>query len=572
MSNLETTKSKKKYLLPVRAYITILLYLWVSFLYNFYHFEVQRFLVAFFWGILFYIFQDYLFLIRWHFRLVAIDDWLSLGIYIGNIFFCLATVFLIAQFPTLFNPALFFMKIDAFLLFLGGTIAALFIARKFLKFFSTKELSLPGFLLRFSSFFKENISGVSLAVIFFPIYFFLASVFNRTEFTLVDSLFEADNSYWLYFLGMNYVGGHVPVRAVHPLAYLILRPLTWLISLFLNGNTYYSILILIAFTGAVSVFFTWFFLKKYTLQNSQAIFFASFLGVTTSHLIFSSFAESYVFSAAALIIFFVVLQHKDNSLITLIPAGLVVFGITVSNIAQTIIGILFTRKSIKFIIRYILYLLIFAVLLSTINNLINPFESGYFFIPSTLIKEKQYTQAIFDFPAWKLHGRIYATVRNVFLYPIIAPNSFFIIPDPGKPLPRISFFSFSPGQFSYSPYSGVGDITVFLWILLFSFSMLFFALHFFKRKSWKSEEFNFSLVFLCNIAFNLFLHIIYGEDPFLYSANWAYALILFTALSLYNIAQSLYGKIFFVTFLGMVMINNLFFLFDFMSFLEQIVH
>lgn len=557
-------------MLLVRAYIIIFLFLWVSFLYNFYHFEAQRFLVAFLWGTLFFIFQDYLFSIKWHIRLVALDDWLSLGVYIGNILFCLATVFLIVQFPNIFNPALFFMKIDAFLLFLGGTIAALFTTWKFLKFLSTKELSFPDLLLRFSSFFKENISGVFLAVIFFPIYFLLASVFNRTEFILVDSLFEADNSYWLYFLGMNHeVGTHVPVRAVHPLAYIILRPLTWLISLFLNGNTYYSILILIATSGAVSVFFTWFFLKKYTLKNSQPIFFASFLGVTTSHLVFSSFAESYVFSAAALIIFFVLLQHNNNSLKALLPAGLVVFGITVSNIAQTIIGILFTRKSIKFIIRFILYLLIFAVLLSTINNIINPFEGGYFFVPSNLIKEKQYAQALFDFPAWKLQGRIYATVRNVFLYTIIAPNSFFIIPDPGKPLPRISFFSFSPGQFSYSPYSGVGNITVFLWFLLFSFSMLFFILHFFKRKSWKSEEFNFSLVFLCNIAFNLFLHIFYGEDPFLYSANWAYALILFTALSIGKFFQNIFVKILLIMFLIMVLINNLFFLHNLISFLAQ---
>ena len=135
---------------------------------------------------------------------------------------------------------------------------------------------------------------------------------------------------------------HTPLtRAVHPLAYIILRPLVWIASIFLNGNIYYSILTVIASSGAFSVFFVWFFLKENGQKSFYALLFAAILGATTTHLLFGSFVESYIFSATALLFFLVLLQRKKTSFGVLVSAGLIVFGITISNVAQTAIATLF---------------------------------------------------------------------------------------------------------------------------------------------------------------------------------------------------------------------------------------
>ena len=543
-------------------------YFLMSFLYNFYLFGYQRVLITFFWGVLFGL-AGYYFVLLGKKAHQELTNRLSVGILFLNFLFSIAIVFLSLQYPTLFPIRLFLMGATSLPIFILITLVAIFFANKLFKITIEKWNSVPVFFQKSLSFFDANLLGFMLAGIFFIIYFSLALVFNRTEFTLIDSLFEADNTYWLYFLGMESENYIPRTRAVHPLAYIILRPITWIVSFFLNGNTYYSILIVIATSGAFSVFLLWLFLKENGQKTYYALLFSSLLGATATHLVFGSFAESYIFSATALLLFLVLLQRKKNSLKVLVFAGLIVFGITISNMAQTVIATLFLRKNIKLLLRYVFFLLIFAVLLSIVNNYIYPYDSGFFFIPSDLLHEQKYMQSIWDFPTWKAVGRIYSVIRNMFFYTIAAPSSFFILPDPGKPLPRISFFSFSPGQFSHSEYDGTANIILFSWIFLLMLSGLIFLWMNRKRQNWDTQNNLFSLALLGIIFFNFIFHVFYGEDPFLYSADWAYALVLFTALSLDKFSQFWWGKFILLAFLGMLMINNFQFLHRFMEFMAQ---
>jgi len=134
---------------------------------------------------------------------------------------------------------------------------------------------------------------------------------------------------------------------------------------------------------------------------------------------------------------------------------------------------------------------------------------------------------------------------------------FFAVPDPGKPLPRISFFSFGLGTFSHSAYDGFGNLVLYAWLVLLAFSGTKFLWSLRKRENWQSTTTLFSVALLANLAFNLLFHIIYGEDPFLYSADWTYALLLFVGINLINRRWS---KAYLLFFLALIMVNNLAFL------------
>ena len=536
-----------------------LFYFWQSLLFNIYASAFMGILWTYAWGI-----PLSLLFIYWLKRDVSFSKeiWQSLGIIFINSVFGVAIISLASGYSALFYRNMFGVHHwYPFVLFWLANLTVLFIA-----FRVYQRVSLPKWLETPRRFIDKHLWGLSLAGIFFIIYFILAIIFNRTEFYMIDSLFEGDHSYWLKFFGVDAVGGQPKIRAVHPLVYIFLRPLSWFASLFVNGNPYYGTLLVIAGVGALAVFLFWLFLHEHKLPQPASLLMASIFGASTTHLLFGAFAESYIFSAAAILLFFVLIERKNTTLKSLVPAGLLVFGITISNIVQTVTALFFVRKNIKLLIRYLAILLVLAVLLTFVNNALYPYESGYFFIPDQLLGEQKYTQSVLDFPKWKLHGRVYATVRNLAFYSVVAPSSFFALPDPGKPLPRISFFAFEPGTFSHSAYDGFGNLVLLMWLLLVGFAGIRFLWQLRKRQNWQQPGTLFSLALLANIAFNLFFHIIYGEDPFLYSADWTYALLLFVGI---NIISRWWSKAYLLVFLIFMMVNNFVFLDKLIAVLAQ---
>jgi hypothetical protein len=535
-----------------------LFYFWLSLLFSVYQSTPVRVLLTAGWGGIFGVIGLYLLKKEIAFSPIF---WQSLGIIALTHLFSLAVIGLALQYPSLFDVFAFRMGRVSFVFFLIASAASFFAALQ-----GYWRFTLPKWLETPRRFMDEHLWGLVLAGTFFIAYFILAILFNRTEFYMIDSLFEGDHSYWLNFFGVDAVHIQPKIRAVHPLVYILLRPLSWFASLFLHGNLYYATLLVIAATGALAVFLLWLFLREHGLSQPPALLLASIFSASTTHLLFGSFAESYIFSATAILFFFVLVQRKPTTLKSLVPAGLLVFGITISNIVQTLTALFFVRKNLKLILRYLVILLVLAVLLTFVNNALYPHESGYFFIPDSLLREQKYTQSVLDFPAWKLQGRIYATVRNLAFYTVVAPGEFFTLPDPGKPLPRISFFNFEPGTFSYSPYDGFGNLVLFAWLFLAGFAGIRFLWSLRKRENWQNATTLFSLALLANLAFNLIFHILYGEDPFLYSADWAYALILIVGI---NLPRGAWSKLYLLGFLLLLMVNNYLFLDKLIAVLAQ---
>jgi hypothetical protein len=65
-----------------------------------------------------------------------------------------------------------------------------------------------------------------------------------------------------------------------------------------------------------------------------------------------------------------------------------------------------------------------------------------------------------------------------------------------------------------------------------------------------------SLALLSTLVLNIGLHLRYGKELFLYSANWTYALILLLALALQGLSKHRWLQISLLIFVFFLMFNN----------------
>jgi hypothetical protein len=144
------------------------------------------------------------------------------------------------------------------------------------------------------------------------------------------------------------------------------------------------------------------------------------------------------------------------------------------------------------------------------------------------------------------------TGRALLLYGIVAPTPFILTEELGMTLPNFRTFSLAPGEFRVAGYDGLADATAKAWTLLFVAASALFVW------SWREKPWPLlSLGLVACLAFNFLLHILYGDDPFLYSPDWVYALVLFVAFSFGRFASRLWLQIPFAAFLIPLMVVNL---------------
>jgi hypothetical protein len=266
---------------------------------------------------------------------------------------------------------------------------------------------------KFYLFIERNLPGLVLASLFLGIYLLNASVINHPRFDVDDIYFDAD--------GLNYrirlttdTWRDYYWRSVHPFMILLLKPPVDLISFFLKGDKLFGVYLFVSGAGAACVYLAWAFIKEGTKNPVYASLIAALLGLSTSHLFFGSFIESYIFLAASLLLFYVLLI-KDRPFPALVMAGLAAIGITHSNFAQNVIAFFSVKFNIKQTIHFVATVLVFLVLLTLLNNLLYPEAHPFFFIPSTLQAEEQNL-----FPLNML--RIQALARAFLFHNVVAPT------------------------------------------------------------------------------------------------------------------------------------------------------
>jgi hypothetical protein len=464
-----------------------------------------------------------------------------------------STAVLLTGFPSFFRSS-FFLPSAAFIpVFFGLMALGQGLASVLLQKLRPYEWQTYPFL----GWIRRNLPGLLLAFTVPVATFLLATALVRDDVAFMDIFFQMDSPWWMNFL-TGKADEILTMRAVHPFVLLILRPPTWFISLLLNGDKYHAPLILSAVAGGVCIFLAWLFFKKRTGSTTYALLMAALLGFSNSHLMLSVFLESYIFSAAALITFILLLQAEESRFSHLVVTGLFTFGITITNFAQACIGFFVMRRDRKEIFKYILVVLAVAVLLAFVQNVLFP-TSDPFFVPSRFRSEtpninlNKYSDMTRDDIIKDLVSRVNITFRNTTLFSVVAP----------RPLVRYEETHCMPlcfrvierfrGEFKYASYVGFGSLLARTWFLGLIIAVVLYLWSSFKSPTRAALQ----TVLLLNILFNFVLHIMYGEDPLLYTPNWTYALVFFFGISFERAAHKKWWQLTLLVFLIALLVNNL---------------
>ncbi|MBI3170865.1 MAG: hypothetical protein HYZ22_20485 [Chloroflexi bacterium] len=395
---------------------------------------------------------------------------------------------------------------------------------------------------RFYKFVDANLGGIVIALLFLLIYFLLATIFNQPVFEFDDIFFDTDSALYRYRFGTEFYKDYYE-RTVHPYVLIIVRPLVWMVSLLLKRDMLYGAFAVTALTGALCVFLVWYFVRETTSNSLYPLLIAGLFGASTSQLAFGSLIENYIFLGAAALIF-IVLLLKDKPMYMLVIAGLASFGITVSNIAQTVIAHFMVKRNIPQLIKYGLIVGAFIIPLNLLNNVIYPDAHPYLWEVSTLKFEEKNV-----FGPSVLRANLLS--RVMLLHSFVSPDPLLIKED--IPFLKIWMFraALKNAPLEIARYkTTLGNVLVAVWLLFIAVGGVLFLKNLFKQDN------RFSFAFILTILFFFILHMRYGRDVFLYSANWTYAVTLFLALAWREISGKRWFQIPLLTFIIFQMVNN----------------
>jgi hypothetical protein len=402
------------------------------------------------------------------------------------------------------------------------------------------------------AFVKENLPGVYAGGVYFLINVVLARAFNHPTFSINSIVFEADAGPWMSILGLP--EGHDVNRAVHPLVLITLRPLVRLVGLFVADKWFLAPIIVVGMISGLCVLMGWLFVKRAVQKDTYAFLFAILLGSTGAHLLFGSLTETYVFGMGSLIFFFLLIQADERRFSVLVPAGLLVFGITVTNIAQGMIGLFFKKFPFWKLFYYGVLVLTLGITLTSLVSVLYPGNQTMFFVPADMAFEGRFSKPVYDAPEDRLQARFAYVGRTIFLYGTVAPTP---IADMARvnsdPIIDLKTYDYKDKTVSW--YEGLAYIPFVLWLVLLAASLVFFF------KDLKSPHMPLMLGILGSLAFNYLLHMNYGTELFLYTPYFTFLMVFFVALALSDLAGKRWFEVLLAIFVVTVMLNNVHFLY-----------
>ncbi len=386
---------------------------------------------------------------------------------------------------------------------------------------------------------RDNQPGLLLFLFFTFGYYLLASVFNKPEINTNNIYFAADSWSWLQRMAFE-DGWYIGTRAVHPFAHILFRPIVWLLTSLTGGDRFQANLLLLALAGGACIFLMWKIIKQISGDENSAVLFASILGLSASHLIFASVIESYIFSTLCLL-FFIWLTLSDKSIYLLAATSVTTLGITVTNIVQQGLVAMLAQRNLRRVIMLFTLAIVGSVALNVSSRFIYP-ATEYFFVPQNLTGEQRFAQEI-------TVKRVGLMAENLLIYNIAAPQPFTSI---RNEMPRFNFLNSS-----IRDYFLFGWLALTMWITTLGLALFYF----FKNIRQIADKTYLAPAMLACLLFNFLLHIGYGTEPFLYSADWTYALILFAAISLRDLVKrEWFSPVLFILTTALF-INNLWFVY-----------
>jgi hypothetical protein len=420
-----------------------------------------------------------------------------------------------------------------------------------------EQFELRGYQERFGQtklyvFINQNLPGFYAGGMFFLINLMIARALNHSALSVNSVLFETDAGPWMEILGSP--AGDALNRSVHPLVLITMRPLVRIVGVLLGDQWRFAPILLAAAMSGLCVFMAWLFVKRAAGASTYAFIFAILLGSTATHLLFGSLTETYVFGTTSLIFFFLLIQAGENRFSVLLPAGLLLFGITISNIAQGAIGLFFNKFGFRQLLHFCILVIAAGVTLTVLTSALFPNKQTFFFIPGDIAFESNFVQPVDDSSVGRLADRFELVSRTMFLYGVVGPSPVRVIANK-DPRPTIDFKTFEPRDHTYAPYRGLANIPLLLWLALLAGSFVVFLKNFRS-----SKRLPLMLGLLGSLAFNFVLHMYYGTELFLYTPYWTYALVFFVALAMAEFADKKWFEFIMAIIVFASVVNNFWFI------------
>ena len=464
-----------------------------------------------------------------------------------------AVIYASVQFPSMFVWEYMIVPQKWIVLFIVTALAAGIWSLSVLEKFELGGYDERIMQTKLFNFISQNLPGLYAGGMFFLVNLIIARALNQPALSINSVLFESDAGPWMSILASP--EGDVINRSVHPLVLITLRPLIRFVAGFMGEHWNLAGMLVAAAASGLCVFMAWLFIKRATESKTYSFIFAILLGSTASHLLFGSLTENYIFGAAALIFFFLLIQADEKRFSVLVPAGWLLFGITITNIAQGVIGLFFNKLGFRRLVRYSVLVMASGVVLTTFVSVLNPNVQTIFFVPSDLAFEFNFVETTQESPAEHLLEKFQVVSRTMFLYGAVGPSPIAAISNK-DPFPTIDFKTFDVRTYRLASYRGFGNIPLALWLTLLAGSFLVFV-----RNIRSSKHLPLMLGLLGTLVFNFLMHMVYGTELFLYTPYWIYALVFFIALALAEFADKKWFESMLAIIVFALMVNNFWFIF-----------
>ncbi|MFC1497794.1 discoidin domain-containing protein [Verrucomicrobiota bacterium] len=306
---------------------------------------------------------------------------------------------------------------------------------------------------------------------------------------------------------------------VHPLFVLLINPFGVLLAKIFPVPQ--AVLILNTIIGILIVWTAYLFFANAGLSFFQTLLWSVLTGASACNMFFAIIPERHITASLAITFMCLSAIKYSGRIKKFLPAGILSLGITITNFFQCLI--LFAAsllnklpssngkiiKIIKKTTAFSAATLVTTTALSLIQSWIWP-HTRFFFIPSVYKEETSFLFTPDNLKA--LFTRFLELLSHIFYFNIAAPS----------PLLRHDTLMFDLRSFAC--YSFVGCLTITLWSILAALSIYLFSR---GHRRWSKIQ---AGLLLC-ILFNVFLHMFYGDDFFIYTTNWTFIVIAATALT-----------------------------------------
>lgn len=341
--------------------------------------------------------------------------------------------------------------------------------------------------------------------------------------------------------------------SVHPLFVLFVNPLGSALGRLLHSNTSAAVL-LTSLAGGLCVAVALLVFVALGLPTRLSLLFSLFLGFSTTQLVFGSQPDTFLFGALALELMVLLVVFGVSEYHLIIPA-VAAFGITSTNlIPAALLRIGHKRTSMRagFLNATLLILaaIIVAIAFLGVQRKLYPRSESFLDTSSYGEGVFRYT-AVHDTQKVFIH-RVKEELYSFLLYDFVAPTIY--VRELGQhfqksllPIPRytcdrvcrssltaagkVSLLNKHPPHLTFEAPGFVPAYPVAGWLAAAIWSALILA------AAWKlafapSGSLRLVTAVAAAVAFNFLLHLIYGDDMFLYSAHYTFLILLLVVLGL----------------------------------------